>query len=159
MKNRDLLNLYNVLKKIEGRQFTVKFSYFVAKNKIALQNELEILDQVKKPSPDYIEYDTKRAKLAFEYADKTEQGKPRIENSNFIITERVDEFKTELDKLKEEYAKMIAEQDKKVKEFESVLDEDVKFDGVKVEMKDIPETIEPSILETFLQTNMIIEKE
>ena len=74
--------------------------------------------------------------------------------------ENISEFlESTEDYIKEEYAKMIAEQDKKVKEFESVLDEDVKFDGVKVEMKDIPETIEPSILETFLQTNMIIEKE
>jgi len=158
MKNRDLLNLYNALKTIEGRQFTVKFSYFVAKNKIALKNDLEILDSVKKPTPEYIEYDTKRAKLAFEYSDKTDDGKPRIENNNFIITEKVDEFKTELDKLKEEYSKSIDEQEQKVKDFENLLDNEVQFTGIKIDMKDVPETIEPAILEILLETNMVIEE-
>ncbi len=158
MKNRDLLNLYNALKTIEGRQFTVKFSYFVAKNNIALKSDLEILDTVKKPTPEFIEYDTKRAKLAYDYADKSVNGKPRIENNNFIIVERVDEFKIELDKIKEEYKNVIAEQEQKVKDFESILDNEVEFTGVKIDLKDIPETIEPSILEVLMQTKMLIEE-
>ena len=123
-----------------------------------MKSDLEILDSVKKPTPEFIEYDTKRAKLAYDLADKTENGKPRVENNNFIIIEKVDEFATELDKLKEEYKVAIKDQEQKIKDFESVLDDDVKFDGVKVDLKDIPETIEPTILETLIQTNMVIEE-
>ena len=157
MKNRDLLNLYKALTTIEGRRLTIKFSYFVAKNKIALKNKLKIFESVKKPTPEFIEYDAKRAKLAYDFSDKTEDGKPKIENNNFIIIERVDEFKTEIDKIKKEYKDAIKDQEQKVKEFESVLDNEVEFGGMKIYLKDVPETIEPSILETLIQTKMIIE--
>lgn len=159
MKNRDLLNLHNILKSIEGRKATVKFSYFVAKNKILLKKEFDILEAVKKPDPKFVEYDTKRAELAHKYSDKLENGQPRIENGNFIITENLDIFKEELDKLKEIYKDVIYEYGQQIKDFDELLDRDVDFEGIKLDIKDIPEEIEPNVLEVLMRAGLLIEKE
>ena len=158
MKKRDLVSLYNGLCLVEGRQFTVKFSYFVAKNKVLLKDEFTALNEAKKPSAEYTAYDTERAKLAHEMADKDEKGQPNIENNNFIIIERVDEFKEAIDKLKEENAEVISAYVQKQKDYEVLLDEEFKFGGNKVDFKDIPTTVEPSILEVLITADLIIEE-
>jgi len=158
MKKRELLNLYGALTTIEGRQFSVKFSYFVAKTKVLLKSEVTALEEARKPPEKFVEYDSKRAELAQSLADKDESGRPRIENNNFIITEKVDEFKEKLDKLKEEYKDCITEYEKKIKEFETLLEEDVEYDGPKIDFKDIPENIEASVLEVLISSNLIIEE-
>lgn len=158
MKNRDLLNLQNTLKSIEGRKATVKFSYFVAKNKILLKKEFDILESIRKPDQKFIEYDTKRAELAHKYADKLENGEPRIENGNFIITENLVLFKEDLMKLKAEYKDVISEYEKQIKDFDELLDKDVQFEGVKIDMKDIPKEIEPNVLEVLMSSGLLIEQ-
>ena len=158
MKKRDLLSLYNALSMLEGRQFSVKFSYFIAKNKVLLKNEFTALDQARKPDPKFTEFDTKRAQMAHDMADKDEKGQAKIENNNFIIVEKVDEFRSGLDKLKKEYDKEIKAQEQNVKDFEDILDEDINFQGPKVAFKDIPQSIEPSILEALIVADLIIEE-
>ena len=157
MKKRDLMSLYNGLCMLEGRPFTVKFSYFVAKNKVLLKNEFAALDAVRKPSESYIAYDTRRAELALKMADKDENGNAKIENNNFVIVEKVDEFKERLDKLKKQYAKAIKDHEKKTADFEEILDEEFEYSGPKIDLKDIPQSVEPSILEAFITADLIIE--
>jgi hypothetical protein len=158
MKKRDLIKLQGALTTIEGRTFTIKFSYFIAKNKIMIKNEFDVLNEVRKPSAEYIEYDTVRAELANRLADRTEDGKPKIENNNFIIVENVDEFKTEMDKLKYKYAKAIEDFEQKQKDFEALLEEEFEYQGPKIDFKDIPQNIEPSILEALIAADLIIEE-
>jgi len=159
MKKRDLLNLYNGLTQLEGRQFTVKFSYFVAKNKVMLRDEFAALDLVRKLAPEYIEYDTKRAELAHKMADKDEKGQAKIENNNFVILERVDDFRKLLAQLKRTNAKVIEEQDKKNAGFEELLEDEFEYAGPKIDLKDIPQAVEPSILEAFITCDLIIDSE
>ncbi len=159
MKNRDVLDLHEALTTIEGRRFSVKFGYFVAKNKVVLKNEYSALDEARKASPEFTEFDTKRATLAADNADKDEQGQPKIENNNFIIIEKFEEFKKALDDLKEEYADAIKEQEQKIKDFEVLLEEEVEYKGPKIDLKDIPEQIEPSVLESLIISDLIIDNE
>lgn len=159
MKNRDVLNLHEALTSIEGRRFSVKFGYFVAKNKVMIKNEYSALDEARKADPKFTEFDTKRATLAAESADKDESGQPKIENNNFIIIENFEEFRKALDALKEEYADAIKDQEKKVEDFEVLLEEKVEYKGPKIDLKDIPEQIEPSILENLITADLIIDSE
>lgn len=159
MKKRDLIKLQGALTTIEGRPFSVKFSYFVAKNKVMIKNEFAVLDGIRKPPAKYIEYDTKRAELAQKLADKEENGQPKIQNNNFIIVENVEEFKKQLDQLKATYSETIKEFEQKQKEFETLLDEEIVFAGPKIDLKDIPKEIEPSVLEVLLASDLIIENE
>jgi len=157
MKKRDLISLNNALSALEGRQFAVKFSYFMAKNKVMIKDEFAALDEVRKPSAEYVAFDTKRAEMAMEFADKDEAGKPKIENNNFIITEKVDEFRKALDALKEKNSKVISAYEKQIKDFEELLDEEINFQGPKIDLKDIPPTIESSFLEVLITADLLIE--
>lgn len=158
MKKKELLSLYEALAKVEGRQFTVKFSYFIAKNKVLLKDEFAALEEAKRPSIEYTAYDTKRAELAHQFADREDNGQPKIENNNFIIIEKVDEFKEALDKLKEENEETIEAHNQKLKDFEALLDEEVEFKGPKIDLKDVPQTVEPSILENLIIADLIVEE-
>jgi len=159
MKNRELLGLHRTLISLEGRKSTVKFSYFIAKNKVMIKDECNILEETGKPSEKFSEYDGKRAKLANEFADKDEKKQPKIENGNFVIIEKVDKFKKELDKLKKEYETVIKEQDKKFKEFNALLDEEIEYKpGPKIALQDIPEQIEPAVLEILIIADLIIDE-
>jgi len=157
MKKRDLIKLQGALISIEGRQFSVKFSYFVAKTKVMIKNEFAALDEVRKPSEKFMEYDTKRAQLAHDLADRLPDGQPKIENNNFIIVEKVDEFKTKLDELKEQYKAAIKKHEKNQKEFDDLLNEDIVLDTPKINLKDIPPAIEPSVLEVLISADLIEE--
>lgn len=158
MKNRDILSLYRALTAMESRQSTVKFSYFVAKNKVMLKDDYNILEAAGKPSERFTEFDTKRAKLAQELADKDEKKQAKIENGNFVIIENVEKFKKDLDKLKKKYAAAIKEQEEKFKEFNSLLDEETEYKaGPKIALKHIPEQIEPAILEILIIADLIEE--
>ena len=91
MKNRELLDLYGALKSMESRKYNVKFSYFLAKNKVVIKDEYKILEEAGKPSEKFTEYDTKRAQLAHKYADRNENdGQPKVENNNFVIIKNAD---------------------------------------------------------------------
>jgi len=157
MKKRDVLILQQRLASLEGRKFSVKFSYFVAKNKVLIKDEFAALDEARRPDPKFTEYDAQRAKLANEMADKDNMGQPRIENGNFVIIERVEEFKDKLESLKEQYADAIASQEQKAKDFEELLEEEVEYNGPKIDLKDIPEQIEPSVLEILIVAGLIID--
>ena len=159
MKKRDLISLYNALTMIEGRPFSVKFSYFVAKNKVLLKSEFTALEEARKPDPKFVEFDTERAKMAHDMADKDEKGQAKVENNNFIIVERVDEFKKSLDDLKEKYSKVIEEQEQNVKDLEDILDEEFNYKGPRIDFKDIPAGIEATILEALIVANLIIEEQ
>lgn len=160
MKKRDLITLHRTLVSIEGRKSTVKFSYFIAKNKVMIKDDYNILEEAGKPSEEFTEYDAKRAKLAHELADRDEKKQPRIENGNFVIIENVDKFKKELDKLKKEYASVIKDQDKKFKEFNALLDEEIEYKpGPKIALQDIPEQVEPAVLEILIIADLIIDTE
>ena len=159
MKKRDLISLYNALTMIEGRPFSVKFSYFVAKNKVLLKSEFTALEEARKPDPKFVEFDTERAKMAHDMADKDENGQSKVENNNFIIVERVNEFKEGLDSLKKKYSKVIEDQEQNVKDFEDILDEDFNYKGPRIDFKDIPAGIEASILEALIVADLIIEEQ
>jgi len=157
MKNRDMITLFQQLTTLEGRKFSVKFSYFVAKNKVMIKEEYGALDEARKPDPIYTEYDSKRAALAHELADKDTNGQPKIENGNFVIIENFEKFKKSLDELKEQYAEAIKEQEQRIKDFEALLDEEIEYKGPKIDLKDIPEQVEPSVLEILIVCGLIID--
>ena len=156
MKNRDLLILYRTLVSMEGTKSTVKFSYFVAKNKVLIKDEYSALEESGKPSEKFTEFDGKRAELARELADKDDKEQPKIENNSFVIIKNVEKFKTELDKLKKEYDSVIKDQEQTFKEFEVLLEQDIKYTpGPKIALHDIPGNVEPNVLEVLIVSDLI----
>ena len=125
----DLIKLWKVLDFFSNRPQPIKFSYFVAKNKMIIKDEVQILQQLVTPSQSFIEYDTKRVELAEKYADRDEDGKPIVENNTYIITEKKEVFDKELAELKEEYKEAIQEFEKQLDEYAELIvsDGDIKL--------------------------------
>ena len=159
LTRRDLLKLHNAIATMEGRQFSVKFSYFIAKNKVAMKDEMMALEEARKISDEYRSYDLERARLAQEYADKNEDGSAKIHENSFVITAHANEFQEELEALREKKKDAIEEHESKMAEFEELLNGKVDFNGARIDFKDIPSTIEPSVLEILILADLIIEED
>ena len=157
MKRKDLIILWETLIKIEKRPYILKFSYFIAKNKLFLKDEITILNALKMPSKEYRDYDLKRIDLARKYADLDENSKAKIENNSFVITEKIKEFETEFNKLKEEYKDHIKKFQDQISQFNSLIEKDYENELSTIELKDMPDSIEPDILETLLRLGLIKE--
>jgi len=157
LKKRDLLRLNNAIAAIEGRSYSRKFGYFIAKTKLEIKDEVLIMQEFKAPSESFKAYDTKRSELARDHADRNSDGSPKIQNQEFLITVKMDQFQEALANLKEEYKEVIEEREQQIKEFEEILDEETKFDGTKIDLKDIPDDIEPVVIEVLLSAGLISE--
>jgi len=155
---RDLLRLNNAISAIEGRKFSVRFSYLLAKNKIQLKDEISALNELKMASDDFKEYDSERAKLALKHADRNPDGSPKIDNQEFLITIKAGAFQEAIAKLKEDFEEAIIERNEQLKDFEEILNEETTYDGATIDYKDIPDDIEPVVIEVLLLAGLINEK-
>lgn len=139
MKRKELIEIfYNLssIKDIEG----VKLGYAIAKNIDRIKGEVDLVQKAINPSEEFQEYETKRVDLATKYAEKDENGKPITQNNAFVISDR-STFAKKFSALRAEYASVIEEQDKKLVEYEELLEEEVEHELHKVKMEDIPETM------------------
>ena len=160
VKKGQLLQLWYVFEGIKNQKQNIKFSYFVAKNKLTIKDEIDLLNEAQEVPETFQLYDRKRADLAADMADRVPStGQPKTENGQYIIIERKDEFDEELAKLKKQYAKVIEQRNKQIEAFKEILEEETEFEGHQIKLRDIPQAIEPSVLEILLQTNLISEDE
>ena len=131
MKRRVLLNLWHALNKLEGQKHDVRFSYFLAKNKVALKTEIEALDEAQKPNAAFIEFENKRIDLAKKYSDKDVTGNPKIHNGQYVIFDQKDEFDEEIKNLREKFKAAIESREAQVEgrpfSFDMVKKEEIKI--------------------------------
>ena len=157
-KKGDLLNLWYILEGLKHTKQNVKFSYFVAKNKIAIKNEVDALNEASEAPEAFKLYDTKRADLAAEMADRIpESDDPMTNNGQYVIKENKEKFDKQLAELKEEFKTVIADREKQVEAFKELLDEDVEFKGHAIALDNLPQDVEPSIVEGLLAAELILE--
>jgi len=155
MKRRTLLNLWQALGNLEGLKHDVRFSYFLAKNKVAIKPEIEALDEAQRANSAYMEYETKRIETAQKFSDKDANGNPKVHNGQFVIFDKRDEFEKEIKKLKIKFKTAIAEREKQLKDYESMLDEEVEVNLTKIRFSQLPPQIESKYLEIFIEANVI----
>lgn len=156
-KKSDLLQLWRVFEILGNGKQKIKFSYFIAKNKSKIKDEIEILNKLLVPSERFQAYDQKRAAVAQEFSDKDESGKPIIVDQNYVITEKKEQFDSAIKQLREENKDVIAEFERQKKEYEDILKEESDFVGHQIKMEDLPDQIEPQLLELFIRTGLLAE--
>lgn len=155
MKRRTILKLWQALGNLEGLKHDVRFSYFIAKNKVSIKSEIEALDEAQKPTETYLKYETERVELAKEFSDKDENGDPKVKNGQFIILGARDKFEDYIQKLKEAFKATISEREKQLKDYESLLDEDIETILTKIRFTQLPNQIEAAYLEIFIEADVI----
>lgn len=139
MLNKQLQTIAKGLNAV-GNLKGVKFAYAVAKNKVLVDRELEILQTAINPNEKFKKYEEERIKLCEVFAEKDEKDKPKMENNEYIITDRV-KFDKELDKLQKELSAVVAERDAQVKEFNELLNKESDFKPFMIEYEDVPTDI------------------
>jgi hypothetical protein len=155
MKRRVLLNLWHALNKLEGMKHDVRFSYFLAKNKVALKTEIEALDEAQKPNAAFIEFENKRIDLAKKYSDKDATGNPKIHNGQYVIFDQKDEFDEEIKNLREKFKAAIESREAQVEEYNKMLKDEVDFKPTKIKFNQLPKQIESVFLEIFIEADVI----
>lgn len=161
MEKRKIVKLWNVLTDImveKEEKLNVYLAYCLAKNKKILEPEVEILKSLLKYSPGMEEFERKRIGLVQRYGEKDDNGKPKIENNSFVILpENAEKFENEVNQLREEYSYYIEEQEKRKKEFDALMETNTDLDLIKIPMDCLPEKINPSIMELFVECDIIKE--
>jgi len=156
-KKSDILKIYAILEQLTNGAYPIKFSYFIAKNKRILKDEAEILKEFATPPEKYQEYDARRAELAKSLADLDNAGRPVIQNNTYVISQNKERFNKKLDILKEEYEDAIKEFDEKFGQYKEILQEETEFNGHAIKVNDLPEKIEPALIELFMDTGLLRE--
>lgn len=156
-KKSDILKVYGVLEQLSKGTFPIKFSYFIAKNKRVLKDEVELLKEFSKAPEKYQEYDARRAELAKSLADKDQEGNPIVQNNSYVIKEHQERFDKKLASLKDEYEEVIKEFDEKIGQYRDLLDEEISFNGHAIKVEDLPEKIEPVLIELFMDTGLLTD--
>lgn len=155
MKRYNVINLWAIFNRFENEKYNILFSYFIAKNKIKLKDEILLIEQAKQPSDEYLEFDKQRVDLALKYCDRDENEKPKIFEKNYVITENKKEFDEELIKLRDSFSNVINEREQQMQDYIDFLNKDVDIELESVSLEHLPPNIEPKILEVFMESNII----
>ncbi len=154
----NILNLWQVIETLQGQKKNVIFSYFIAKNKIAIKGEVDALNEARKASDPFVEFERERVQIAQSMADKIPgTDKPMIEGNQYVIKENAGKFAEEMETLRNKFKDAIAEREIQMEAFNKILEDDVELDSYKIKFTDLPENIEPSIIEVLLNCDIIEE--
>ena len=146
VKKRNLFLILSVIDDLSNKQVSPRFGYALAKNKAKIKDEVEAIKEVGKFSDDYKRFEAERAKLCNEYGEKNEDGTPKIENNVYVIVNK-DEFDNKFKELREQNKDVIAEQEKRMQEVETILDEEIDIEWYRIKLEWFPEYMMQSQIE------------
>lgn len=156
---QDMLNLWNSFERMHDQKKNVLFSYFIAKNRISLQPEIDAIKEAQKPPEAFVVFEEKRVQLAQSMANKIEgTDEPLIEGNQYVIKENLDEFTKKMSELKESFKTVISDRENQIEGLNKLLKDDIEFTGYKIKLQNLPPDIEPSIVEYFLKADLITEE-
>lgn len=148
MKNFQILNLVETLSQLDLPG--AKFAYGVSRNIHILKPHVQALQEARKASPDFMQYDKERAGLAKKYSKKDEKGKPVIVGTEYVLEDR-ESFDKDFAELQQKYSEAIQKREQQMREFAELADKDVEVELYKIKLADVPQEI------TTAQMNDIYE--
>lgn len=125
LTNADVVNIFMTAQAILNREdkVPVRFSYALSRIKAQLEPFHKPIEEAQGSSADFVEFQTKRVKLAQDYADKNEDGSPIIDGDSFRITTRRPEWESEWNALRKDYGDVIKIQEKRINDLQALLAE------------------------------------
>lgn len=148
----NLVQIWGVLSGLAQEKTTAKGAYCIAKNKRIVETEVKSIEEAQKNQklPDGIgEFESKRITLCEEFCDKDEEGKNKVNDNSFVITERRFEFNEALSRLRDEYKEALDARVKQEEEFLSFLRETVDINFHVINVSDLPDNITAQQLEVL----------
>jgi hypothetical protein len=151
-KRITFINIYSVLKELENEKAPVRFSFAVVKNLKELQNEIEPLQKITMQSIEENEkYESERKDIIEKFCEKDEKGKPKIENNQYKIPPgSMNGFNYEMEQLNVKYPEVKENLDKREKEIQELIQEEIEVKLNKIHLKDLPESLTPKQVEILM---------
>lgn len=146
MKNLDLYKLKQALEGL-GSVENVSFAYAVVKNLKLLEKEIEILEEVRKPSEQFItEFQPKVDELVKKHSKKDEDGNPEQTDTPqgqtiAVDPAKKDKFEKEFTELEKENQELVDQRMEQLNKFNDLLQEETVIELVKIKKEDLPENI------------------
>jgi len=144
----DIIELWKVIESLVDKPAHIKFNYAVLKNRKLLENEIKTLEELSKPSEEFIEFESERYRICSDYSEKDQNGSPILENGVFKIKEDLrDECNSKLLELRDKYINTILEREDQSRTFEiNILNEPSDIQLYKVESQFVPNNLNVSDL-------------
>jgi len=146
MKRSELFDLYNKMQGLRYHSDNKKFSYALIKNIKNVESDINKLNEIIKPTQDFLEFEKERISICRLHAIKDENDEPILNGDEFQI-ENMDKFSLDLEPLKIKYRDVLTERQKQIEKYNSLLDEDINIELVKIGPDDLPDGITPNEIE------------
>lgn len=146
MKRSELFELYNKMQGLRYHSDNKKFSYALIKNIKNIENEINILNEIIKPTQDFLEFEKERITICRSHAIKDENDEPILNGDEFQI-EDMNKFNLDLEPLKIKYRDSLTKRQKQIEKYNSLLDENIEIEFVKIGPDDLPDNITPNEIE------------
>lgn len=145
-----LANNLTQLKSLKG----AKFTYGITKNMDLIQKEMDLINDIIKPSDELKKYDDARVKICEEFAKKDENGEfikleiaPGSGQYQYDIDEESQEWIDALGKIKNEYSSILQERDEQINEYNKLLNTEITIDFYKIKLDDVPTDISLELMQ------------
>lgn len=151
MKYKELFSIRESLNEVDYIRGKA-FAYAVFKNKEILDNEIKVLDAIKKqPHPDYMNFENERTLLCMQHSERDENNEILFNylpdgNKSYKIND-MDAFNQDYIKIAEKYEEVILDMETVKREYSEFLERDVDITFTKVNFKDLPDDINASFLD------------
>jgi len=157
MKNKDLLDLFSALESVNSDTCSAKFKYGIARNKKIIETQIKILQDLIKPSDEYIQAENERLAICYKYCERDESNNPRMINNMFVMKEDTRaESDTEITEFMAKNKDIFDEAVKKSQEVSAILEEEVNIELYSITIDAVPDTIKQAEMDVFTRLDMIV---
>jgi len=118
-----------------------KFAYGLAKNKKVLDDEVSSMREGLKPDKDFMDFENKRVALCAKYAEKGEDGQPKIVNNAYVGVLGNKEFEKEVEALNKESKAILDDRQKQLDSFNDMIKEEVELELWAIKLDEIPDDV------------------
>lgn len=146
MKRSELFDFYNKMQGLRYHSDSKKFSYTLIKNIKAIEEDIKKLNEIIKPDDEFMKFEKERISICEKHALKDENGEPLKEGDEFKIGNMAT-FSEELKPIKEKYSGILLKRQEQINKYNSMLDDDVYLEILKIGPDDLPENITPNEIE------------
>jgi hypothetical protein len=152
MKYNKLFEISETIKVVMSTSKKVKLNMYLEENRVKINEKLEIFKTVITPTELFNEYELKRKVICEKYADKNEDGTPKIKDEVYVGLENNKSFDKHIEVLRAENKDIIEERELQIKEYDELLKEDIKFDFIKFDIDLIPDDLITGIQQSILKS-------
>jgi hypothetical protein len=148
MTRREIFNLYNNIQKVRYHNDNSKFNYSIIKNIKLIEEQIRIVDNVIKPTQEFIEFERIRIPICEEHAKKDENGRPILINDDYQFEDEL-KFIEAIKPLQEKYQSALDHRQTQINDYNRLLDEEITINLLKIGKDELPEKITQAELESI----------